>query len=326
MTAMDVARRSQLLVTQDRVEDAYAILLSEARRGDPIALSELGLWFLSGQHVPRDLARARTLFDEAGKRGDKRSREVHINFVANGTGAPADWRGSLRLLRQFAEESPDAAAQLSLIDAMALDDVGTPTISWPVEAVSASPQVCVIRKTFSREECDYLIEAAGQMFQPAGVVDPRTGAFVRDRIRTSDLAAFPLLLETPVVHALNRRLAALAALPVTHGEPLQVLRYRPGQEYRLHSDALPGVSNQRTVTALAYLNDDYDGGETHFPKLDWSFRGEVGDVLIFHSVDADGRPDPLAVHAGLPVKRGEKLIASRWMRAHPIDLMKPLGA
>jgi len=37
--------------------------------------------------------------------------------------------------------------------------------------------------------------------------------------------------------------------------------------------------------------------------------------LLFRNAGPDGRRDDEAAHAGLPVRRGEKLIASLWIRA-----------
>jgi prolyl 4-hydroxylase len=68
------------------------------------------------------------------------------------------------------------------------------------------------------------------------------------------------------------------------------------------------------VTILLYLSDDYEGGETSFPKAGCSFRGRIGDALLFRNVTESREPDPMAIHAGLPVRRGAKIIASRWIR------------
>ena len=99
------------------------------------------------------------------------------------------------------------------------------------------------------------------------------------------------------------------------GETLQLLRYAPGAQYRAHFDALAGEANQRVATVLVYLTDDYEGGETQFVRTGLAYRGRKGDALLFRNVDAGGRPDPMALHAGLPVTRGVKIIASRWIRA-----------
>jgi prolyl 4-hydroxylase len=112
---------------------------------------------------------------------------------------------------------------------------------------------------------------------------------------------------------------------VQQGEPLQVLRYVPGQEYRSHLDALPASQNQRVLTMLVCLNDGYEGGETSFVRTGLKWKGRKGDALLFRNAGEDERPDPSSQHAGLPVTRGTKIIASRWIRAKPIDLYKPLG-
>lgn len=133
-------------------------------------------------------------------------------------------------------------------------------------------------------------------------------------MRTSDGVGFTAPLENPAVHALNRRIATASGTRVEEGEPLQVLRYRPGQEYRPHFDAIPGFANQRMLTMIVWLNDDYGGGETLFMQTGQKLKGRAGDALLFRNATADGRRDEAAAHAGLPVTRGEKLIASRWIR------------
>jgi prolyl 4-hydroxylase len=102
-----------------------------------------------------------------------------------------------------------------------------------------------------------------------------------------------------------------------------VLRYRPGGEYRPHFDAIPGFANQRAMTFLVWLNDGYEGGETHFPTPGLRLKGRAGDAILFRNTGPDGRRDPAAGHAGLPVTGGEKLIASRWIRERPFEM--PVG-
>jgi len=139
-------------------------------------------------------------------------------------------------------------------------------------------------------------------------------------VRKSDVAAFPLALETPAVRALNRRIAAASGTDVAQGEPLQIISYKPGQQYKPHVDTIAGADNQRILTMLVYLNDGFAGGETQFLPDGPIVRGNKGDAILFRNVTADGRPDPASRHAGLAVTAGRKLIASRWIRARPIDL------
>ncbi len=203
---------------------------------------------------------------------------------------------------------------------MDLDPQGAPAVPFPSESLSEAPDVRRFPGLFTAEECAYLIDVAAPALSPSVVVDPRTGQQVPNPIRTSSVAGFPFTDENPAIHALNKRLAAASGTDVRSGEPLQVLHYAPGQRYHEHSDALPNVApnQQRVLTFLVYLNDDYAGGETSFPRLGLQVRGRAGDGLLFRNATPDGRPDERALHAGLPVTRGVKHLASRWIRAAPL--------
>jgi prolyl 4-hydroxylase len=154
---------------------------------------------------------------------------------------------------------------------------------------------------------------------PSVVVDPHSGQLVQNPVRTSDAMAFPWIAESPAVHALNRRIAAATGTTTAQGEPLQVLRYRPGGEYKPHFDAIDGLANQRILTMIVWLNEGEEGGATMFLENGLRLKGGTGDALLFRNARADGSRDPEARHAGLPVTRGEKLIASRWIRARTYD-------
>jgi prolyl 4-hydroxylase len=262
-----------------------------------------------------DLAGARELFGAAGKAGRHDAAVIHCNLSASG----GDWARGIELLRQLAARDRRCARELAAIEAMRLTQAGDPVEPPVGKVISESPHLTLFEGLFTRGECAYLIRAAVPMLEPSVVVDNRTGRQVRDPVRTSDGVGFTWPLENPAVHALNRRIAAASGTGVDQGEPLQVLRYRPGQEYKPHFDAIPGFSNQRVMTMLVWLNEDYAGGETMFMKTGAKLRGRAGDALLFRNAGEDGRRDEAAAHAGLPVTGGEKLIASRWIRARRFE-------
>jgi prolyl 4-hydroxylase len=274
---------------------------------------------LTGEGAPRDLAAARDLFGRAGEAGRKDAAVIHANFVASGIGAAPDWTGGLRLLRRLAPANPRSRRELDLIKAMALTPGGDPLKRPEGEVICSAPHITLFRGLFTAGECRYLVQAAAPMLEPSVVVDRATGRQVRDPVRTSDGAGFTWPLENPAVHALNRRIAAASFTAPEQGEPLQVLRYRPGDQYRTHFDAIPGFANQRVMTMLVWLNEAYEGGETHFPVPGLSLRYGAGDAILFRNVGDDGAKDPASAHAGLPVTSGEKLIASRWIRARRFE-------
>ena len=124
---------------------------------------------------------------------------------------------------------------------------------------------------------------------------------------------------SPEITVDDGELSAASQTAPEQGEPLQILRYQVGGQYKPHFDSIPGFKNQRAYTMLVWLNEEYEGGETWFnaPKL--ALKGVPGDAVLFRNVRADGRRDPLSAHAGLPVKSGEKLIASKWIRQRAFE-------
>jgi len=286
---------------------------------DADALFARAVAHLTGQGAPRDLAQARAFFGQAGAAGRKDAAVIHCNFVTSGLGGEPDWRQGLALLRQLAPVSPRSRRELQVIEAMSVTPAGDPATPPSGEVISLSPHITHFPALFTPAECRYLIEAATPMLTPSVVVDPLTGRQRHDPVRTSDGTGFTWPLENPAVHALNRRLAAASGTAPEQGEPLQILRYRPGNQYRTHYDYIPGFANQRVATMLVWLNEDYEGGETHFPSADLSLRYPAGDAILFRNVTEAGLKDPASAHAGLPVKSGEKLIASRWIRARRFE-------
>jgi prolyl 4-hydroxylase len=323
MAADPTIRQVQALLDARRVAEAARLLASAARAGKAAAMVELAQWSIAGDIIPRDLAAARDLLGKAGAAGDEEAALLHASFLASGTGGDPDWRAALAALRALAPRSRRARAQLKLIDAMDLDERGFPACAIEPNPLSERPSVAVCRQFATRAECDYLGAVGGPYLQPSLVVDPASGRMVPHPIRVSDGAVFGVHTEDLVVSAINRRIAAATGTNYRQGEPLQLLRYRPGGEYRAHMDALPSEPNQRVMTAILYLNGGYQGGETRFLRTGLSFRAEAGDLLIFGNVTADGRPDPVALHAGAPVISGTKLIATRWIRKDAFTFPPP---
>lgn len=293
--------------------------------GSADSLLESAIQHLVGSAVPRDLRKARALLREAAAQGQQDAATMEIALVANGSGATSDWGQALRLLELLASRNAAAARQMALLQRMSLRDDGMPATLGVPERLCESPEIRRYRSFACAEECAHLAAAAQDLLAPAMVAHPVTGALIAHPIRTSDTAVLGPTREDLVVQALLRRIAAASGTRTEQGEPLNVLRYAPGQQYRLHSDALPQTRNQRILTALLYLNDGYAGGGTAFPDLELEVAPRAGDLLLFANTLPNGRPDPVARHAGLPVTQGTKWVATRWIRADRYDVWNPVG-
>jgi len=301
------------LADAGRLPEALLLLNQLCAEGEPTALFVLGDIHWRGELVPRDFARAYGLFGRASDAGHPVAIRAYTNLLANGTVAARDWPRALERLRREAREDSRRAQMLALIEAMDLDANGDPRSLPEHRRLSDSPDVILYPGLFSRAECDFLILVAEPTYYPSLIGDDKFGD-IRDPMRTSDDAPIHWLIEDPAIHALNRRIAAATGTQVEQGESLLILRYRVGQRYLKHLDALPGVSNQRFKTALVYLNTDYTGGETAFVKVDLKVKGGKGDCIVFRNIGDDGRADLRSEHSGLPVTSGTKYLASRWIR------------
>ena len=313
----------QRLVSAGLYAEAAGVLIKAAEGGDAEALHTLATWRISGRIIRRDKVAARELMGRAADAGHPDARLLYGHFLANGTGGPEDRAKAREVLESLRDKSREVDEQLDLLDRMAIDANGDPRESIPLEKLKDSPLIHTASHFLTDEECDYLVRRAEPSLRPTTVIERATGREIYHPVRRSDSMHFGVSNEDLVVSAINRRIAAASGTTTEQGEPLQLLRYGPGGEFKPHHDAEKEGGNQRILTALVYLSNDYEGGETQFTRAGYSFRGRKGDILLFSNVQPDGRPDPFAEHAGLPVRSGVKLVASRWIWREPRYFLPP---
>ncbi|MFL6727035.1 MAG: 2OG-Fe(II) oxygenase [Sphingomicrobium sp.] len=301
------------LINGGRAEEGVQLLRRIASTQDSEALFLLGEMTWAGTLVAQEPGRARLMIEYAAAFGHPEANILATNLLGSGVAGRRDWQAAVARLEAEARALPYRKAAWDLIEAMQLDTNGDPLAVPEPRSLSDQPRVQLFERLLTPAECAYLIDSVEDAFEPSMVYD-ESQQLVRDTIRTSDGATFDWLSEDPAVHALNRRIAAATGTSYDQGEALQVLRYVPGQEYRPHFDWVDSAANQRLWTALAYLNDGYDGGATKFVRTGLEVRGKSGDVLVFSNAQADGHGDPLAEHAGLAVTSGVKYLATRWIR------------
>jgi prolyl 4-hydroxylase len=184
-----------------------------------------------------------------------------------------------------------------------------------------APTLRVLDGILSAQECTDLIELARPRLQRTLTVDT-DGRYQVDQRRTSE-GTFFAINELPLIGQIEQRLSRLLEIPVNHGEGLQILHYLPGQEYEPHYDwfdpELPSygpmtkLGGQRIASVVMYLNSPEQGGGTGFPGIGLTITARRGSAVYF----AYEGGDRSSLHAGLPVIRGEKWIATKWLRERP---------
>jgi len=149
---------------------------------------------------------------------------------------------------------------------------------------------------------------------------------MEDEQRTSE--SYRMNRDTsPIVDAIYRRAGEVLGIPEQvltnerNAEPLDVLRYMDGQQYSPHYDwFVTGVPESRFVSFLMYLNTPPEGGHTSFPvgkNADGSeyvqVVAEKTKAMFFYDMLEDGNVDHYSLHAGTPVVKGPKWLATIWI-------------
>ncbi len=303
----------------------------------------LGVQMLSGSDSNRRLVEAVTLIESASAAGFAPAIELTAVFAAMGVARPRSLDEAFDRLVVAAEQgSPAAQGQLMLLAENSHDfiqpDVRRPGVwrefrnaialerllqSGKRIALSEAPRVRVIERFATPPECRWLIERARTRLARAVVLDP-TGSHSVDPGRSNSGAEFLVLDMDVVLEVIRARISAATRVPVNVFELTQILHYSVGEEFKPHYDFLDPANSaydellrsggQRIATFLIYLNEEFEGGETAFPRAGLRYRGNIGDAIFWANLDMEGRPDPFSIHAGLPPTSGEKWILSQWIR------------
>lgn len=191
-----------------------------------------------------------------------------------------------------------------------------------IKVLCESPRVILAVNVIGAELANALVTVAKPMLTNALVSGVGGGTFSSGRnCRVTWLAHD----HDPVVRTIVDSMATVAGLDSHLAEQLQVIRYAEGGEYKPHFDSYDlnteagrrctADRGQRTHTAMVYLNDSFIGGATRFPKLGLEVQPLCGAVLTFHNCQVGSLTrHEKSLHAGAPVERGEKWVATLWFR------------
>lgn len=86
-------------------------------------------------------------------------------------------------------------------------------------------------------------------------------------------------------------------LKMHYKEAFNFVKYLPGKYFKIHGDHGPYYAC--TISAVVYLNDDYEGGEIEFVRHGLKIKPDAGDIVVFPS-------NFVYEHASLEVFSGTK--------------------
>jgi prolyl 4-hydroxylase len=286
--------------------------LEQKAKTSPGAAMDLAERRLLGIDCKPDQKAAYAAVQQAASLGHEDGRRAWVYMTNAGVGREADPEAAREMLGELAKEDRFAALQQAFLQHVTCEQrlaEVTPSI------ISADPYIALYPGLFSAAECKYLTVLGTPWMEKAAILDLTGTGRMDASIRDAHSCAIPNLAEDMIVQAINGCIASATGTQSGWGEPLNILKYTPGQQYKPHHDGT-GSDNVsvRVLTALIWLNDAFEGGETDFPKINVRVRGSVGDMLVFKNIRDDGSFDERMIHAGLPVTQGVKWMASRWIR------------
>lgn len=222
-----------------------------------------------------------------------------------------------------ASEEPLTASQ---IIAQSANVIATSDRNVSILLTLNAPRVVLFGGLLSDRECDELVEMSAKKLQRSTVVNAATGEYDVHPDRTSQGTHYTRG-ENALIRKIEARISELLSCPVDHGEPIQILHYTPGAEYKPHfdffdpsfegNDKVLAMGGQRVATLIMYLNDVEAGGSTVFPDIGLDVLPKKGSALYFAYATEDGQLDRRTLHGGSPVARGKKWIATKWLRERP---------
>ena len=176
-----------------------------------------------------------------------------------------------------------------------------------------------IENILTHEECDILIEFAkcrkdwetSQFY--SNIIDSKKGSYQKT---DKDIRNSKTLLLNDKDHPIIQKIALitelLTGLPLNTQEDLQITHYNTDGKFHPHYDANNMYGGQRRATLIIYLNDDFEGGETVFTKLDKIITPKKGHGLLFLNTDSSDEIIADSMHQGNKVIAGEKWICTKW--------------
>ena len=346
--SLDVARANQLDAA-GRHDEAINQLAIAAQRGDVEATTQLAKRLIVGDRAPRLRPQGVGLLRDAVTAGGAEATDRLAVIAAAGADGPPDWRAALRLLGLAAERGWDPArGQLEVLASMVGNETAASLGADDIKAarlaallaedahlrqllvptagsvLHSDPRIWIFPKFVSTNVCDWLIDRARGRLERARVYDAFKHTDFVDESRTNSAAIFHGM-DADLVHLMvQARMGVACGQPVSHMEASTVLHYAVGETIDDHYDFVdPSHPNydeeirtfgNRVITFLIYLNADYEGGETAFPRLDIRHFGERGEGMFFVNTLDDGHANLQTLHSGRPPTSGEKWVFSQFVR------------
>lgn len=160
-----------------------------------------------------------------------------------------------------------------------------------------------------KQKANWLMVRDDEKSTPEKFVEKRDSGRVTQQVDMSKHQGFLNdIVRRALVEVASRKFGAPDFFEVPY-----LLRYKVGGKYGQHADSeiydpqkgLFFRVADRDISVLIYLNDDYEGGELTFNRLNYSYHPVAGDLVLFPSGN-------LYLHQAQRVTRGTKYALVSW--------------
>lgn len=176
-----------------------------------------------------------------------------------------------------------------------------------------NPSVFILRDLLSKEQCQTMIDAFERNYEERAEhtgISFWDGRYIQFHdIMDKEIDAARIMQQLRLIASMYITNEFMVEAPI-YPDTAQIVRWKPGMSMHPHADNLkpdgsPNISPHRDFTAIAYLNDDYEGGHTYFPGLDIRVAPKAGTVVMF-GAGYD------YVHGVTEVTKGTRYMYSGW--------------
>jgi prolyl 4-hydroxylase len=188
----------------------------------------------------------------------------------------------------------------------------------------STPSIVVFENVLTHKQCDEIIEKhIRDSMNPNSGYQSRKESYaqVTEQVENRGIS---LGMDPRHYDILASAIVKYAEIPFSHIEACDIYNYETGQFLDLHHD-YPYDPRQinyykyggdRVGTGIFYLNDDFEGGITSFPKLGVDIRPKKGSFLYFKQC-YDEATNWSTIHESTKITKGTKWIASCFFADRP---------
>lgn len=184
-------------------------------------------------------------------------------------------------------------------------------------------KIDIMFNNLSHEECKKIIEYCKDKTTRSWVVNKWDWKTIIWEWRTSK-SYFIKNWEISEIDKLKNKLVKEYNINSNQVESFCFLKYDKDCEYRAHYDYFtpwkPSYDVHikrgwnRIMTFLTYLNDDFEGSWTSFPKLNFSLKPNTGTTIIFRSFNDKNELDKNTIHSWDKIIKWTKYVVVTFVR------------